>query len=79
MGLVVIACTVGHDGAVAAVLAGGDDDELVHAGLGAPHLARPAQELPHLGRRARQDHDREPLAGGANRTKALAAKSRSHR
>lgn len=38
---------------LAAGLAGADYDELVHAGLGAPHLAGPAEELAHVGRRAR--------------------------
>ena len=41
-----------HDGAAAATayLAVVDDDEFVHAGLGPPHLAGPAEQLAHIGR-----------------------------
>ena len=67
----------GHDGAVAAGLAGADHDQLVHAGLGPPHLAGPAQELAHVGRRARQGDDCEALGGEVEPTSALAAKSLS--
>jgi hypothetical protein len=49
-GVVAAGLDVEDNGAVAAVLAGADHDELVHAGLGAPHLAGPAEELAHVGR-----------------------------
>src|SRR5215207_2243999 len=48
MGLVVVGLSC-HDRDVAS-LAGADHDELVHAGLGPPHLAGPAEELAHIGR-----------------------------
>ena len=39
-----------HDREIAGSLVGADHDELVHAGLGPPHLAGPAEQLAHIGR-----------------------------